>query len=122
MAFLNANVLFAEVNEKDLLSFRFDGIPISEALNEVARTTGIKIAIPKELGTQLITKFYRRQTIASILKDMLRENNYAVVWSYGQKGIDSIIIKEFPSGTVQASRNPGSAVDSRNSGSGRVSP
>jgi hypothetical protein len=77
----------AEVYEDSLYSLQFRSVSISEALNQIAQSTGIKIATPMQSGNQVITRSYKNQTIEFILKDIFRDMNFALVWSYGEKGI-----------------------------------
>jgi type II secretory pathway component GspD/PulD (secretin) len=94
----------AEVYEDALYSLQFNSISISEALKQIAQTTGIKIVTPKQLGNQVITRSYKNQTIQRILKDMFRDTNFALVWSYGEKGIDSVKIVTLDRGSGAGAR------------------
>ncbi len=82
----------AEIDENVLWSMDFESVTISDALKQIAQITGIKIITPKGLGNQVITNSYKNRTIEHILKDMFRDTNYALVWSYSDKGIDSVRI------------------------------
>jgi hypothetical protein len=94
----------ADVHENTLYSLQFKSVSISEALKQIAETTGIKIVTPKQLGNQVITKSYKNQTIERILKDMFRDMNFALVWSYGEKGIDSVKIVALEKGSAAGAR------------------
>jgi hypothetical protein len=89
---INPKALRAEVDENALWSLKFENVSISEALEKIKQTTEIKIIPPSRLGNQLITRSYRNKTIEYILKDIFRDMNYALVWSHGEKGIDSVRI------------------------------
>jgi hypothetical protein len=89
---INPKALRADVDENALWSLQFENVSISEALEQVKQTTGIKIIRPSRLGNQLITRSYNNKTIEYILKDIFRDMNYALVWSHGKKGIDSVRI------------------------------
>jgi hypothetical protein len=95
----------ADVHENTLYSLQFNNVSISEALKQVAQSTGIKIVTPKQLGNQVITRSYKNQTIERILKDMFRDMNFALVWSYGEKGIDSVKIVALEKGTGAGARS-----------------
>ncbi|MGD9041299.1 MAG: hypothetical protein PVH82_16790, partial [Desulfobacteraceae bacterium] len=84
--------LCADVDENALWSLQFENVSISEALEKIKQTTGIKIVRPSRLGRQLITRSYNNKTIEYILKDIFRDMNYALVWSHGEKGITSVRI------------------------------
>ena len=87
--------LRAEVNENAQWSLQLKDVPISEALSQITRATGLKILLPNGLGNQVVTRTYQKQTIEYILKDLFRNMNYALVWSYGRKGIESVTIMAF---------------------------
>lgn len=89
---INLKALRAEVDENALWSLKFENVSISEALEKIKQTMGIKIIPPSRLGNQLITRSYNNKTIEYILKDIFRDMNYALVWSHGEKGIDSVRI------------------------------
>ena len=94
----------ADVYEDALYSLQFRSVSISDALKEIAQTTGIKIVTPKQLGNQVITRSYKNQTVERILRDMFRDMNFALVWSYGEKGIDSVKIVTLDKGTGAGAR------------------
>ncbi len=83
---------------------QFNSVSISDALKQIAQSTGIKIVTPKQLGNQVITRSYKSQTIERILRDMFRDMNFALVWSYGEKGIDSVKIVTLDKGTGAGAR------------------
>jgi type II secretory pathway component GspD/PulD (secretin) len=101
---LSPSAFCAEVDENALWSLQFKRVSISEALKQIAQTTGIKIVTPKQLGNQVITRSYKNQTIQRILKDMFRDMNFALVWSYGEKGIDSVKIVTLDKGSGAGAR------------------
>lgn len=94
----------AEVHEDALYSLQFNSVSISDALKQIAQSTGIKIVTPKQLGNQVITRSYKNQTVERILRDMFRDMNFALVWSYGEKGIDSVKIVTLDKGTGAGAR------------------
>jgi hypothetical protein len=89
---INPKALRAEVDENALWSLQFENVSISDALEQIKQTTAIKIIPPSRLGNQVITRSYNNKTIEYILKDIFRDMNYALVWSHGEKGIDSVRI------------------------------
>ncbi len=99
LAPFSANSSAAEVDENALWSMEFNGVTISDALKQITQTTGIKIITPKGLGNQVITKSYKDRTIEYILKDMFRDTNYALVWSYGEKGVEAVKIMTLDKGS-----------------------
>jgi type II secretory pathway component GspD/PulD (secretin) len=69
---------------------QFRSVSISDALKQITQSTGIKIVTSKQLGNQVITRSYKNQTVERILRDIFRDMNFALVWSYGEKGVDSV--------------------------------
>jgi hypothetical protein len=57
--------------------------------------TGIKIFTPAPLAQKISPKRYMNQSIEQILKDMLKQVNYAAVWHYSKGGIESVWILAF---------------------------
>ena len=111
LVLLSSSALCAEVDENARWSLHFSNVSIPEALEKITQTTGIKIITPKQLGKQVITRSYENKTIEHILKDMFRDMNYALVWSYGEKGIDSVRILALDKvGGTGAKDSPGAAV------------
>jgi len=96
--------LYAEKKESLRWSIDFNNISISEALNKLSQTTGFKIHITKPLDIK-IKKSYKDKTIEQILKDVLRNINHTLVWSYNQKDVDSIGIVIFEQGKSTASKD-----------------
>lgn len=92
LVLMSPTALRAEVDENALWSLQFKRVLISDALKQITETTGIKIIPPRRLGSQVITKSYKNQTLEHILKDLFRDMNYALVWSHSEKGIDSVRI------------------------------
>jgi type II secretory pathway component GspD/PulD (secretin) len=102
----------AEVYEDALYSLQFNSVSISDALKQIAQSTGIKIVTPKQLGSQVITRSYKNQTVERILRDMFRDMNFALVWSYGEKGIDSVKIVTLDEGSGAGAGHPPKAAGS----------
>lgn len=76
-------------------SIDFGAISISEALDQLTQVTGIKIFTTAPLAHTISPKRYMNQSIEQILKDMLKNLNYAAVWHYSERGIESIGILAF---------------------------
>ena len=85
----------AETEENALWSIDLGAISLSEAFDQLSQVTDIKIFTTTLLTHRIPPKRYMRQSIDQILKDMLRNVNYAAVWHYGEKGITSIGIFAF---------------------------
>lgn len=87
--------LFAETEENRQWSIDFGAISISEAFDQLTRITGIKISTTTPLAHKISPKRYINQSIDQILKDVLKNVNYAAVWLYGERGLESIGILAF---------------------------
>ena len=87
--------LLAETEEDERWSVDFGAISISEAFDELTRITGIRIFTTTPLTHNISPKRYVDQSIDQILKDMLKNVNYAAVWLYGKRGLESIGISPF---------------------------
>jgi len=92
---LGPKSLSAEIDGSALWSMEFKSVSISEALKQIERTTGIEIISPGRLRNKVITKSYTNQTVEHILRDIFRDMNCALVWSNGEKGVDSVKILSF---------------------------
>lgn len=64
-------------------SFEFNQCSVSEALHQISQGAGVKISAPfDELQNKKVKKAYKNIKIENIIADMLREQNYAIVWKY----------------------------------------
>jgi hypothetical protein len=85
----------AETEENERWSIDFGSVSISEAFDQLTRITGIKISTTTPLAHTISPKRYVNQSIDQILKDVLKNMNYAAVWLYGKRGLESIGILAF---------------------------
>jgi hypothetical protein len=76
-------------------SIDFGAVPLSEAFDQLTQVTGIKIFTTTPFVHTISPKRYLNRSIEQILKDMLKQVNYAVVWHYSERGIESIGILVF---------------------------
>ena len=90
LVFFQCSVVLAETKEDAGWSINLNTVSISEALNQLTKMTGIKIFTKTPLDHKISPKLYINQSIEQILKDLLRNVNYAAVWYYGERGLDSI--------------------------------
>ena len=91
---LSPSVLHAEKIDDLKWSVNFNSITISEALDQLSRLTRIKINTSKPIEDR-IQKSYQNQTIDKIIRDMLKNLNYASVWSYREASVDAITLWVF---------------------------
>jgi len=90
LMFLICSTLSAETKEDAQWSIDFSTVSISEALHQLTQITGIKIFTKSPFEYKISPKLYINQSIDQILKDILRNVNYAAVWYYSDGGLDSI--------------------------------
>jgi hypothetical protein len=88
-------IILAETGEDAQWTIDFGDISISEAFDQLTQITGIKIFTTRPLAHKISPKRYINQSIDQILKDLLKNLNYATVWHYGKRGIESIGILAF---------------------------
>jgi hypothetical protein len=88
-------IVLAEIREEELWSIDFGAISVSEALDQLAQLTGIKIVTEARLTQKIAPKSYKNRSIEQILKDLLKNVNSAAVWNYSEKGVESIGILAF---------------------------
>jgi hypothetical protein len=88
-------IALAGTEEDARWSIDFGAISISEAFDQLTQITGIKIFTTTPLAHRISPKRYMNQSIEQILKDMLKNVNYAAVWHYSERGIESIGILAF---------------------------
>ncbi len=96
------DIAVAGTEEDARWSIDFGAISISEALDQLTRVTGIKIFTTTPLAHMISPKRYMNQSIEQILKDMLKNMNYAAVWHYSERGIESIGILAFDRQTAES--------------------
>lgn len=90
-----SGIALAGTEEDARWSIDFDAISLSEAFDQLTQITGIKIFTTIPLAHKISPKRYINQSIDQILKDMLKNVNYAAVWHYSERGIESIGILAF---------------------------
>lgn len=95
-------VALAEREEGARWSIDFGAVSLSEAFDQLTKVTGIKIFTKTPLSHRIPPKHYRNQRIDQILKDMLKNVNYAAVWQYSESGIESIGILAFDRQRVES--------------------
>jgi hypothetical protein len=84
--------LHAAKVENHKWSFNFKNCTISDALRQMSQVTGIALFMNQNRDKQLYSKSYKSQTIDQILRDLFRQENYAMLWSYNSDGLNAIDI------------------------------
>ncbi len=95
LVFSIGSIAFAETKGNGGWSIDFGAISVSEAFDQLTEVTGIKISTKTHFPHKISPKRYINQDIEKILKDILKNVNYALVWHYNEKGIESITILAF---------------------------
>lgn len=83
-------ILHAAKVENQRWSFDFKNCTISDVLGQMTKVTGIDIFTNQIRDKGLFSKSYKDQSIDQILRDFFRKENCAMVWSYGDNGLDAI--------------------------------
>jgi len=90
-----SSIVFAETKGNGGWSIDFGAISVSEAFDQLTEVTGIKISTKTHFTHKISPKRYINQDIEKIVKDILKNVNYALVWHYNEKGVESITIVAF---------------------------
>lgn len=76
----------------DLLTFDFEKTNVGDALQQITRVTGIKIHTNKPFYKAIVGKSFLAADLEHILKDLFWQENVAIEWLYGKKGLDAVYI------------------------------
>lgn len=74
-------------------SYAFDSVTIGEALREISRDTGITIKAPFDALGKIIEKNYENVAVDEVVTDLLRQQNYAIIWHYRDQKLVTIDIR-----------------------------
>ena len=91
-----SGVSWAVSMEPQSASFEFKNTSVSGALQKISRDTGISIYAPFDQLNGKVTKSYTAANIEKIIKDMMRNQDHAIVWQYQNQKIVSIDIQLAP--------------------------
>ena len=89
---MSVSLSYAADVEERLWSFEFKDCAVSDALTQIAKTSGIKITINVPIDTKISKKSFKNKKISQVLKNLLRGENYVMVWDHDDKGAPSIHI------------------------------
>jgi len=90
--FFNLPALYATQTGTRMWSFAFQNCSISDALNRINTETGIDIFTNGQVDETRFNKSYNNQTVYQILKDIFRKESHAILWRYGNSGLEAIEI------------------------------
>lgn len=76
----------------DVRTFDFEKTTVADALQQIMKVTGVKIHINKPLNKAIVGKSYLEADLEYILRDLFWQENVAIEWRYGQRGLDTVFI------------------------------
>jgi hypothetical protein len=76
----------------DSWSFRFNDLPVAEALKQLSQVTGISVFSNRPPENKRLTRSYENENIEQIIRDILRGVNYTLEWRTNNKGLASVAI------------------------------
>ncbi len=82
-------------NNRNIFTFRFENCTVTDALRELSEKSGITIKINGVINKEIFTKSYINRSFDTIIADLLRGENRAVVWIIKNGDIDSIVLYTF---------------------------
>ena len=82
-------------------SFRFENCTVSDALSEISAKIGIDITAKSALKKEIASKSYVNRRLDSIINDLLRGEDCAVVWNYNEGSLFSIDLYTFDENDVK---------------------
>ena len=96
----------SDTDQDKTWSFRFEGTPILEVLDQLTEVTGIEIFADKLPETKSLTRTYDKWALDQIIKDIFRGTNHVIIWHHGEHGKGSVEIHVFdksvgPRGTIR---------------------
>jgi hypothetical protein len=77
-------------SEGKTFSFRFESCTVTDALKEISAKSGVDIISNGTIKKEILRKSYVNRTIDSIITDLIRGENCAVVWNYNDGNLFSI--------------------------------
>jgi hypothetical protein len=77
-------------SNRNTFSFRFENCTVTDALKEISKKSGINIIITSTFKKEILRKSFVNRSLDSILADLLRGENCAVVWNYSGGNLHSI--------------------------------
>ena len=78
------------LSEGKTFSFRFESCTVTDALKEISAKSGVDIISNGTLKKELLRKSYVNRSLDSIIADLIRGENCAIVWNYNDGNLFSI--------------------------------
>ena len=82
IAFLGTPVSALSGNSRNTFSFSFQNCTVSDALKKISEKSGIDILSNSSFKKEILRKSYVNKSLDSIIADLLRGENCAVIWNY----------------------------------------
>ena len=82
-------------NNNSTFSFRFENCTVGDALMEISKKSGVNIISNSVIKKEILSKSYINRNIDTIIADLLRGENCAVVWNYYRGSLESIGLYTF---------------------------
>jgi len=101
-------------------SFRFENCTVSDALSEISAKIGIDIIAKSALKKEIASKSYVNRRLDSIINDLLRGENCAVVWNYNEGSLLSIDLYTFDENDVKRTGAGSASINRSNRNSSSV--
>lgn len=90
LAIFTTPVFSFSENNSNKYSFRFENCTVNDALGEISEKSGIDIISNGTFKKDIFRKSYINKNLDSIIADLLRGENCAVVWNYIAGNLNSI--------------------------------
>lgn len=95
LAFFILPVFSLSENKGNTYSFRFENCTINDALGDISKKSGIDIISNGAFKKEIFKKSYINKNLDSIIADLLRGENCAIVWNYNSGNLHSINLFTF---------------------------
>ena len=92
VTFFSIHVSAITEKNSNTFSFSFENCTVSEALKQVSEKSGINIISNSIFNKNILRKSYSNKSLDSIVANLLRGENCAVVWNYNEGNLHSIDI------------------------------
>ena len=101
-------------DNNNTFSFQFENCTVTDALKEISEKSGINIISNGTLKKDILIKSFRNRTLDTIISNLLRGENCAVVWNYSDGNLYSIDIYTFDENDVKTTSRGFSTINRTN--------
>ncbi len=110
-ALIGTTVSASPENSSNTFSFRFENCTVADALREISAKSGINIISNGTLKKEIFRKSYTNRHLDSIIKDLLRGENCAVVWNYSEGNLHTIDLYTFDENGLKRTGDGSTAIN-----------